>query len=201
MSQQILIAIGREAGSGGLDIARALSQRLKLPFYDKGILEQIAAEYNTNPETLKHYDELPRHRLFSRTVHGFNNSPQAQVAQMQFDFLTQKARDGESFVVLGRCGDEILRSYDGLISIFILADIPFKKQRIMERDGLSEEDALALMARVDRTRKYYHNQYSRGQWGDSRSYDLCINSGRLGIEQTIDLLEQYIHARMHTRDL
>lgn len=196
MSQQVLIAIGREAGSGGQDIAIALSERLQLPLYDKRILDQIAAEHNADPETLKRYDEIPRFRGFSRTVQGFNNSPHEQVARMQFDFLTKKAQAGESFIVLGRCGDEILRKYNNLISIFVLADIAFKKYRIMEHQGLSEDETLAHIARIDRLRKYYHNQYSRGQWGDSRSYDLCIDSGKLGIEKTTDVLEQYIRTRI-----
>lgn len=196
MSQQVLVAIGREAGSGGLDIATALAERLKISFYDKGILNQIAAENNADAEVLKHYDESPRFHFLSRTVNGFNNSPQEQVARLQFDYLTKKADAGESFVVLGRCGDEVLRNYPSLISIFILADIGFKQQRVMARDHLDEDDALALMARVDRNRKYYHNQFSRSQWGDSRGYDLCVNSGRLGIEKTTDLLEQYIRERM-----
>lgn len=196
MSQQILIAIGREAGSGGQDIAIALSERLQLPLYDKRILDQIAAEHNADPETLKRYDEIPRLRGFSRTVQGFNNSPHEQVARMQFDFLTKKAEAGESFIVLGRCGDEILRKYNNLISIFVLADIAFKKYRIMEHEELSEDETLARIARIDRLRKYYHNQYSRGQWGDSRNYDLCIDSGKLGIEKTTDVLEQYIRTRI-----
>lgn len=196
MSQQVLIAISREAGSGGQDIAVGLSERLGLPLYDKRILDQIAAEHNADPETLKRYDEMPRFYGISRTVKGFNNSPTEQVARLQFDFLSQKAKAGESFIVLGRCGDELLRKYDNLISIFVLADIAFKKYRIMENEGVDESDALARMAHIDRLRKYYHNQFSRGQWGDSRNYDLCINSGKLGIEGTMNVLEQYIHARV-----
>ncbi|MGM9636679.1 MAG: AAA family ATPase [Eubacteriales bacterium] len=196
MNQQVLIAISREAGSGGQDIAIALAERFHLPLYDKRILDHIAAEHNADPETLKRYDEIPRFRGVSRTVKGYNNSPHEQVARMQFDFLTQRARAGESFIVLGRCGDEILHEYKNLISIFILADILFKKNRIMNHEGINEATTLERMARIDRLRKYYHNQYSRGRWGDAKNYDLCIDSGKLGIEKTIDVLEQYIRIRI-----
>ena len=73
-----------------------------------------------------------------------------------------------------------------------------KKERTMARGAISESEALDLMARRDRKRKSYHNQYCKGKWGDSRSYDLCINSAKLGIQGTTDLLEQYIRARVHT---
>ena len=66
----------------------------------------------------------------------------------------------------------------------------------MARDNTSEEEALELMARADRRRKYYHNQHCRGKWGDSRNYDLCINSACLGIGATTDLLEGYIRSRL-----
>lgn len=200
MNQQVLIAISRETGSGGHEIAIKLAERLQLPLYDKRILDQIAAEHNADPETLKHYDEKPRLIGITRTVKGFNNSPREQVARMQFDFLSKRAAAGESFIVLGRCGDEILRSYNNLISIFILADIGFKKYRIMVHDNIDEASALERMARIDRLRKYYHNQYSRGQWGDSRNYDLCLNSSKLGIEISTDILEQYIHMRISSFD-
>lgn len=196
MSKQVLIAIGREAGSGGQDIAMALSKRLGLPVYDKQILDHIAEEKFADAEDLKSFDEKPRFRGVSRTVKGYNNSPHEQVTQMQFEYIAAKAAQGESFIVLGRCGDEILRQYPNLISIFVLADIGFKKNRIMNHEGIDEADTLERMARIDRLRKYHHNQYSRGQWGDSRNYDLCIDSGKLGIEGTTDMLEQYIRARM-----
>ncbi len=196
MNKQVLVAIGREAGSGGFTPATELSKRLNIPMYDKRILDGVASELFADPEDLRYFDERPRILGLSRTVKGFNNSPQEQVAQLQFDFLTKRAAEGESFIVLGRCGDEILRNYPNLITIFLSAGIGFKKHRIMNHEGLSEAEALDLMARVDRRRKYFHNQYSRGKWGDSRHYDLCMNSERLGVEKTIDFLEQYIRARM-----
>lgn len=197
MKKQLLIVVSREFGSGGHEIAAALAQAFDLPLYDKNILEQIAADSGFSLEELKQYDEAPRNFLMSRSVKGFSNAPQDHVAQRQFSYLKNKAAAGESFVVLGRCGEEVLKDFPGLISIFVLSDISFKKARTMARDNTSEEDALELMARSDRRRKYYHNQYCRGKWGDSRNYDLCINSARLGIQGTIEHLTQYIQARLN----
>ena len=196
MKKQLLIVVSREFGRGGHEIASALAQEIHLPLYDKNLLEQIAAESGFSLETLKQYDESPRNFFTSRSVKGFNNAPQEHVAHMQFTYLKNKAAAGESFVVLGRCGEEVLKDFPNLISIFVLSDIGFKKARTMARDNTSEEDALELMAHTDRRRKYYHNQYCRGKWGDSRNYDLCINSAKLGIEGTVDFLTKYIRARV-----
>lgn len=195
MNHQTIIVIGREFGSGGREIATGLARRFGLPLYDKSILEQVALSQGVAPEILERYDEKPRNIFTSRSVKGFSNSPEENVAQMQFDYLRRKAEEGESFVVLGRCAEEVLKDCPGLVSIFVLADIGFKKARTMAHDNTPEDLALELMAHRDRKRKYYHNQYCRGKWGDSRNYDLCINSARLGISGTIDLLEQYIRAR------
>ena len=196
MTNQLLISVSREFGSGGHEIATALAKEFGLPLYDKNILEQIAGESTLSLEKLIRYDESPRNIFTSRSVRGFNNSPQAQVAEMQFNYLKSKAAAGESFVVLGRCGEEVLKDFPNLVTIFVLANTEFKKLRTMARDNTSEDEALELMARTDRRRKYYHNQYCRGKWGDSRNYDLCINSAKLGIEGTVEHLLGYIRARI-----
>jgi cytidylate kinase len=109
MGKQFIISISREYGAGGHCIAQMLSEKYNLPLYDKSILENVAQEKGVNAKELEKFDELPKNRLFSRTVSGYSNSPQDVVAQMQFDFLNEKAQSGESFIVLGRCANDVLR--------------------------------------------------------------------------------------------
>lgn len=198
MSGQLIISIGREFGSGGHDIARALAERFSLPLYEENMLNAIAERQGIQTERLSPYDETPTNRLIFRTVNGFNNAPSDALAHLQFQFLRDQAAEGRSFVVLGRCSEEVLKDCSGLISIFVLADIGFKVARILERGAASRDEALTLMAVRDRKRKYYHNQYCRGKWGDSRNYDLCVKSSQLGIPATVDLLETYIRSRINT---
>ena len=100
---QLIIAIGRESGSGGLEIARTLADRFGLPLYDKSILQSAAEDRGVDPKSLEQYDERPRSPLFYRSIKGFSSAPEDGVAQMQFDLLRRHAAAGESFVVLGRC--------------------------------------------------------------------------------------------------
>ncbi len=198
--KQVIIAIGREYGSGGHAIAEKLAERFELPFYDHNLLDEIANEKNIDVNNLQKYDEVPRNRLFSRTVKGYSNSPEEVIANMQFDFLRQKAEAGNSFVVVGRCAETILKDYKGLISIFILGDMDKKKARVAEIYNMSETAAESKIMRHDKKRKSYHNYYCEGKWGDSRNYDLTINSSKMGIEGTKDILEEYIKGRMETFD-
>ena len=123
------------------------------------------------------------------------------IAQFQFDYIRKKAENGESFVVVGRCSENVLKDYDCLISVFVTGDKEHKIQRVMEHFDLSESEAYTKMRRHDRTRKQYHNRYSEGKWGDATYYDMCINSSPLGIEKTVNVLENYVKERTGNQEL
>lgn len=195
MSKQLIISVGREFGSGGHIVAAKLAEHFGLPLLDSNILAEIANEKHTSEEELRKYDESARNLLFSRTVNGFSNSPEEVIAQMQFDYIKGRADAGESFVVIGRCADWILRDNPGLVRVFILGDKDAKIQRTAEREGISRERAKFRMEQADKRRKYYHNTHSENKWGDSRSYDITVNSSKLGLDGTVDLLIKYIELK------
>ena len=189
---QLIVSIGRESGSGGLEIARTLAKRFDLPLYNKSILQTAAEAKGLNAKELEQYDERPRSLLFYRSVKGFSNAPEDGVAQMQFDLLRRHAAAGESFVVLGRCAEEVLADHECLVSIFVEADLDFR----IRRTPLPGNEALEFIHKQDRQPRIYHDQHCKGDWGDAQSYDLVINSARLGIPGTVDVLEHYIRARL-----
>ena len=193
---QLIISVGREFGSGGRVIAEALGKRFNIPVYDRHLITEIAEKTGLTTDEIEKYNENPKHLIFSRSVRGFSNSIEDNIADMQFSFIEDKAKSGESFVVVGRCSETKLRKYPSLVSLFVLGDMSEKIKRVMEVYSLSEDDAKKLIEKKDKKRKRYHNYQCSGHWGDSRLYDLCINSSRLGIEGTIDSLEAYIRSRM-----
>lgn len=195
MGKQVIISISREYGSGGHEIARHIAEKFNLPMYDHNLLDEIAEGKNVDAGKMAKYDELPK-AFMTRTVRGFTNSPEENIAQLQFDFLRKKAASGESFVVVGRCSETILKDYEGLIPIFIMGDYDHKLERVMERREFSAKEAALAINRHDKKRKAYHNRYCDIKWGDSRNYDICINSSRLGIEGTVEALSDYISKRM-----
>lgn len=96
MKKQMIIAVGREYGSGGHFVAEKIANDLGIAYYDRRILEEIAEEKNIRIEYLEKYDEKNRKVLFSRTVNGYSNSIEEIVAEMQFEYLRKKADEGES---------------------------------------------------------------------------------------------------------
>lgn len=195
MEKQLIISLGREFGSGGHIIAQQLAERYKIPLYDSNLLRDVAVEKELNAETLQKYDENPKNVLFTRTVRGYSSSPEENIARMQFDYLKSKADAGESFVIVGRCAESVLKGNPNLISIFILGDMEQKIVRTMERNNISREKAQKLIEQQDRKRKTYHNHYCEGKWGDSRNYDLSINSSKLGLDETTRIIAEYIDSR------
>lgn len=195
MNKQLIISIGREFGSGGHTIANLLAEKFGLEVYDKNILDEIASEKNIKVSSLEKYDEKPRNYFFTRSVKGHSNSMEENLAFMQFEFLRKKAAEGKSFIVVGRCAEEILKDHPALISIFVLGDWEHKVARIAELYNLTTAEANNVVLREDRKRKYYHNSYCKGKWGDSRNYDISVNSSKLGEEETAEILVDYIMKR------
>ncbi|MDE6539068.1 MAG: cytidylate kinase-like family protein [Ruminococcus sp.] len=192
---QIIISVGREFGSGGRVIAEALAERFNIPIYDRHLITEIAERTGLTPEEIEKYNENPKKKIISRRVRGYSNSIEDNIAEMQFNFLKEKSDSGESFVVVGRCSETKLKYNPTLVSLFVLADMDAKIKRVMEVYELSEEDAKEFIRKKDKKRKRYHNYHCSGHWGDSRLYDICINSTCLGIDKTVDYLENYIRAR------
>lgn len=162
---------------------------------DKQVIISIGREFGSGgrviAQELAKRLELP---LYDKNLLEY--LAQENVAEMQFQYLQKLAAEGQSFVVVGRCAEIKLKENPGLISIFVLGDRESKESRIMELQGISREDARQMLKRMDWQRKSYHNYYCKGKWGDSRNYDLSINSSRLGIEGTVDMLETYIRKRV-----
>lgn len=195
MKKQMIISVGREYGSGGHEIAEKLSKHYGIQLFDHNLLDEIAAKKNLNMEYLKGLDEKRKNPLSSRTVRGFSSSPEENLLHLQFDYLRDKADSGESFVIVGRCSETILKSYESMVSIFVLGDLDKKIERIMRLYQLSENQAVKKIRDKDMKRKRYHNSFCEIKWGDSRNYDISINSSKLGIDGTTAMLIDYIDRR------
>ncbi len=195
MSGQYIIAIGREFGSGGKHIGRALAKELGLNLYDRNIIEKIAAEMDIDAKHLYKYSEKKRNPFLSRTVNGHTNALEDHVIEHQFDYIRRLADSGESFVIVGRCAEEVLKGRKGLITIFVKGEREYRIKRVMEQFELNREDATEKMDRHDKTRRAYHDHYCEGKWGNAQTYDLCVESSHLGTLGTASLLATYVKKR------
>lgn len=201
MDKQVIIAMGREYGSGGHEIAVKIAEYFDLPLYDRNLLKEVAVRKNLSEEEyleMQELDERERKLFFSRKVAGHSNSPEQNVANLQFELLRDFAKEGKSFVVVGRCAEYVLKDRDDLITIFINGEELPKIERVMRLHNLSEEDAIDRMKKADKKRRDYHDSNTAADyhWGAADTYDVCISSSYLGVDGTADILIKYIEARM-----
>ena len=196
MKDQIIITMGREHGSGGHYIADMIARELGIKLYDKDSIESEIVSEGYSEELIRRMDEKPVNFFASRRIGRFSNSLEVNVAEKTFAMLRSKAAEGESFVVIGRCGEQVLANNPNCISIFICGDPQFKLNRVMNKLGLNAEQAIEEIRNVDRSRKNYHNYYCDTKWGDARGYDMTVKSDVLGCEETAKLLVGYIRSFM-----
>ena len=200
MNGNLVITIGRENGSGGHHIGEMLAERLGIRYYDKELLTLSAKESGMCKELFESYDEKPNNSFLFSTVMdtyavGSFGQPQLPINHKiflaQFDTIKNLAQR-ESCVIIGRCADYALADYPNHISIFITGDPDVKAKRISELRGITPEKAKDVMTKADKKRANYYNYFTSKKWGDAASYDLCINSSKVGFDGAIDLILEYI---------
>ncbi len=201
MEKTRVITIGRRFGSGGREIAKTLSDKLSLPYYDKEIITNAAKESGLCDSFMETFEETPTASLLYSLVmnaqHGgfYGGKPIELVAyEAQINAVRAAAQNGPCIIV-GRCADYILKDDYDVASIFITASAEYRAQRVSERDGISIKDARAKITRMDKARASYHNYHAETKWGASDSYELCINSERLTAEKAAELIITYLNSR------
>lgn len=196
-----IITIGRQYGSGGREIGKKLAEKLGIPYFDKELLARVAKESGFCEEMIRNHDERPTNSFLYNVVmdaysFGYNTAfvdmPMSQkVFLAQFDTVKKIAAEG-SCVIVGRCADYALSEYPNCVNLFIYGKEEAKAQRISERRNVSLSEARDLCVRRDKQRQSYYNYYSNKKWGRADSYDLCIDSGKLGIDGTVDFIIEFI---------
>lgn len=193
----MIVTIGREHGSNGHIIARELAERLGCPCYDKEIVDAAAEKSSFSKEILDSFDEKRVSPYVITTPHymGMNEGFRLcmEVASAQFKTIRELAEQG-SGVFVGRCADYVLRSRKDVVRVFIMAGEDFRAHTMVERRGISEEQARKLIRQVDKDRASFYKYYTDQLWGDKANYDLCINSGRTGVHGAAALIEACVRA-------
>lgn len=200
-----IIVIDRQFGSGGREIAQRIAEKRQIPFYDRKLLERTAKESGFTETLVETQDEKPGNSIiFGLIADTFTDMPIEQdIFYAQQETIRSIARESKNgCVIVGRCADVALRRHTNMLSIFIHAPESFRMERV--RQGKAGEDPayrklddkkmLELLKKKDKERWSYYDHYTQQRWGQSKNYDLSINSGLLGIEKSADYILEIIDA-------
>lgn len=200
-----VITIARQFGSGGHEIGRRLAKRLNMPLYDKELITHAARESGLSEEVLHYFDEKPTNSLLYSLSTGaysvadggvvnYSLPVNQQVFQAQFDAIRSLA-EKSSCVIVGRCADYVLEKNEGLVSIFVHADLGDRMERVAEYDHITLPEAKNRITKSDKRRASYYNFYSGKKWGVAGTYDLCINTSTVGYDNAVELIAKFVEMK------
>ncbi len=201
MANNTIITIARQYGSGGHDIGKKLAEELKIPFYDKELLERAAKDSGFCQEIFENYDEKPTNSfLYSLVMDTYSMGySTAAFAEMplnhkiflaQFNAIKDIAKEGPC-VIVGRCADYALAEVPNVVNVYLYADLQSRIARIARRHDVTDAKAKDLILKTDKSRASYYNYYTNKKWGEATGYDLCLNTASLGIDGTIHIIREF----------
>ena len=190
-----IITISREFGSGGRSIGRMVAEKLGIPFYDKELVDQIALESGFAPKFVEeHGEHSPGNSLLSyafapQGVPGIMNGLSAAdfLWNIQCNVILQLAEQGPC-VIVGRNADYILKDREDALHVYVFADIPYRAERIVRLYGDSEKSPEVRLVEKDKRRRVNYQHYTGRTWGQAQNYDICLDTGVLGIDQCRDII-------------
>lgn len=198
MTDNLIITISRQYGTGGRLIGRKLAEDLGIKFLDREIISKAAKKSGYSEELFDQLDKRATNSfLYSLTMFGSTGingmSLTDQLYLTQAKIIREEAESGHCIIV-GRCADHVLRECTNKFDFFIHGTMEDRIKRIQscgdyEITGKSPQAALEKM---DKQRSTYYNYYTGKVWGKCDHYDLCVNAGRLGVEKSVQILKEYV---------
>ena len=214
--EKYVVTINRELGSGGRTVGRMLAEKLGVEFYDKALIEALQKKYNLNIEQIEKlkgqnhawWAEFARsmfgvdlgvpnygkmNAMYYLAVMDFTDvkPTSKEVFESETEILKGIAEE-ESCVVAGRSGFYVFRDHPNHLNVFIQASMPYRVERVMRKQQITEEEAVKTIKKVDKMRENYVKKYTGLSRYDTRNYDLVISADGKSEEQIVDIIMKYI---------
>ena len=208
-NEKFVITINRELGSGGRTVGRKLAEKLGVEFYDKAVIKGLQQEFHLTVEEIeklkgrKHGWWADFKRVMSVGPGITSNyympkkgdEPEILDTDMVFKTETEILKgiaEDESCVIAGRSGFFVFRNHPNHLSILIQASMPFRLERVMRKQNLTEEAARKTIEKVDKMRENYVKEYTKTSRYDTRNYDLVISADGKTEDQIVEQILMYI---------
>ena len=205
MNKKCVITIARGFGSGGRTIGKALADELGINYYDKELLKLVSQSTGINEQMFSQVDEKLKGtviwKVAQNVYRGENLGKQNEEYAMNISMFNYTARvlteiaKRESCVVIGRCADYILRGNENVIRIFVHASEDTCVRNVSEKSSMTDSEIRQFIEKTDRNRAEYYKYFTGGDWKDATNYDLCIDTDKMTVRQSIDVIKAYMKVR------
>lgn len=202
-NEKFVITVNRELGSGGRTIGRKLAKRLNVKYYDKALIQGLTKEFGLSVEEIEKIKA--QKKTWWNEFNNYYKKRGSTTMPMEAETvlttesmmatekrILQELAAKESCVVAGRSGFLVFREWPNHINIFIQAPMESRIERVMRKQGLSREEAIAAIKKVDKGRETYIQKYADTSRYDTRNYDLVINAAGLSEDDAVEVIMNYI---------
>ena len=204
--ENYVITIARGYGSGGRTIGKMLAKELGINYYDREILRLASDDSGISEELFAKADEKLKGTSLFRTAKNVykgelilpdneNFISNDNLFNYQAKVLKELAMK-ESFVVIGRCADFILKDYPNVVRVFVHAPLEHCVKVLESMNSSNAMDLEQEIIKKDKYRAAYYHYYTGRNWNDARNYDLCLNSRELSFEKCVEIVKQYLKIKM-----
>lgn len=194
-----IITISRSYGSGGRQVAKAISRELGIHYYDKELMTMVSMEHGINMSIVSGADEKHEESRFKKYSGAEIASPSSKkylskdnIFNMTAGIIKDIADKDESAVIVGRCAHFVLQDHPDVVRVFIHADEDDLIKNAIKYDGCDRDEAIRRIDRINKERAAYHRYYTDHEWNDARCYDLCLNTSKISIEKCVEVIEEYL---------
>ena len=207
--KKFVIAITRRCGSGATTIGQMLAKDMGIHLYDRELLRLASDDSGISEACFANADEETRKSLLygvSRKIYKGELIPpendnflsNENLFNYQAKILNELANQ-ESFIVIGRAADFVLKDRPNVFSVFLYAPEEVCIRREMEHMNLSYDEAVKYVSRQNKYRRGYYAHHTGRDWNDMTNYDLCVNTASLGCEGTAKLIREYMNLQITMR--
>ena len=206
--ENYVITIARGFGSGGKQVGLELSKLLGIPCYESQILSMASNYSGVSKELFFQVDEKLRgYHLIKRLMRANNKDDIVEPTEKSFfsdvnlyniqSKMIRELAKIQSCIIIGKCANHLLRDYDNTVSDYIEAPRAFCVKRIVERLGVTEDEAHKMIYQTDKYRADYYKYYTGGEnWTNPVLYDMTLNTERMGIERAAQLITEYLKIKL-----